>query len=163
MARVRAGRAHGGREQCFGSRLVATPHGRDLFPRAWVCAACTRACAGVRRTREGVKGGALGAYARRSWRECSVASANRCCGLPAVAGAKEGGAAVSWGRAEVSSQCRGTRREVGEEGGGMASSAPAPERLRRAVRVSSLLLSSLDVCRGGYLYRSAAAGLLGLC
>ena len=77
-----------------------------------------------------------------------MANANRCRGLPAVVGAKEGGGAVSWGRAGVGSQCRGTRREVGEEGGGVVSSAPAPERLRRPVRLSSLLLSSLDVCLG---------------
>ena len=32
VARVRAERAHGGRERCFGSGFVVIPHGRDLFP-----------------------------------------------------------------------------------------------------------------------------------
>jgi len=100
------------------------------------------------RVRASVRGGGVPAEtAHGGTRAVSTVDASRDSDSPVVAGLKVGEAVVSWCRAE-GSRCRDDRR--GGRGRRWRRQPPSsvPERLRRTVRLSSLLLSSLDVCRG---------------
>ena len=99
------------------------------------------------RVRASVRAGVPAETAHGGAHAVSTVDASGDSDSPVVAGLKVGEVVVSWCRAERS-RCRDDHR--GGRGRRWRRRPPSsvPEQLRRAVRLSSLLLSSLDVCRG---------------